>query len=183
MLLDVVEAEGEDFDDYLKEDLGPGLFFRIFHGSNSMNSMDSIYSQLVNWSSGRLADLEAGFLFGGLLGEPASGEGLLAMGGDEDTAFTVFREVAAVEAYAGSSGDLDEDRQGAFETRRVRDLHSVDECGDEVVGVFEGVADIVETFDEEAGTLVVVMRNSVQLAVNGFARIRFGTNRRKVISD
>ena len=56
-----------------------------------MNSMDSIYSQLVNWSSGRLADLEAGFLFGGLLGEPAGGEGLLHGGGDEDTAFAVLR--------------------------------------------------------------------------------------------
>ena len=97
----------------------------------------------------------------GLLGEPAGGEGLLHGGGDEDTAFTVFREGAAVEAYAGSSGDLDEDRQGAFETRRVRDLHSVDECRDEVVGVFEGVADVVESFDEEAGTLVVVMRGAI----------------------
>jgi hypothetical protein len=65
----------------------------------------------------------------------------------------------------------------------LRDGDAVDECGDEVVCVFEGVADIVETFDEEAGTLVAVMRYSVQFTRYGLTRIRFGTNRRKVISD
>ena len=38
-----------------------------------------------------VADLEAGLLVGGLLGKPASGEGLLHAGGDKDTAFTVLR--------------------------------------------------------------------------------------------
>ena len=34
MLLDVVEAKGEDLDDYLKEDFGPiFLFVFVFHGS------------------------------------------------------------------------------------------------------------------------------------------------------
>ena len=34
MLLDVVEAEGEDLDDDLKKDFGPRLFFRfVFHKS------------------------------------------------------------------------------------------------------------------------------------------------------
>ncbi len=126
-----------------------------------MNSMDSIYSQLVNWSSGRLADLEAGFLFGGLLGEPTGGEGLLHAGGDEDTAFTVFREGAAVEAYAGTSGDLDEDRQGAVEFGRLGDGYSVDQGGNEVICVFEGVADVVQTFYQFVKTLVVVMRGAI----------------------
>ena len=38
MLLNVVEAEGEDLEDDLKEDFGPRLFFvcvLLFHGSNS----------------------------------------------------------------------------------------------------------------------------------------------------
>ena len=35
VLLDVVEAEGEDLDDNLKKDFGPRLFFRfLFHDSN-----------------------------------------------------------------------------------------------------------------------------------------------------
>ena len=53
----------------------------------------------------------------GLFSEPASGERLLHVGGDKDAAFTVLRLRAAVEADAGTSGYLDEDRQQAFETR------------------------------------------------------------------
>ena len=114
-----------------------------------------------------VSDFKAGLEVSGLLGEPAGGEGLLHGGGDEDAAFTVFREGAAVEADAGSSGDLDEDGQGAVECGRLGDGYSVDECGDEVVGVFEGVAEVVQTFHEEAGTLVVVMRGAIESAGNG----------------
>ena len=157
MFLDVVEAKGEDLEDDLKEDFGPRLFFRFgFHNLVVLKIKQKCKIFLFSGT-----DLEAGFLFGGLFGKPTGGEGLLHGGGDEDTAFTVFREGAAVEADACTSGDLDEDRQGAFETRRVRDLHSIDECRDKVVGIFEGVADIVQTFDEEAGTLVVVMRGAI----------------------
>ena len=45
-------------------------------------------------------------------------------------------------------------------------MHFVNECRDEVVGIFEGVADEVQTFYEEAGTLVIVMRDAVELAVD-----------------
>ena len=85
MLLDVVEAEGEDFEDDLKEDFGPRLFFRfVFHDNYFLG-------RLVNWSSGLLDNLQAGFLVGGLFCEPAGGERLLHAGRDEDTAFTVLR--------------------------------------------------------------------------------------------
>ena len=111
MLLDVVEAKSEDFDNDLKEDLSPGLFFRfVFHDNYFLG-------RLVNWSSGLLDNLQAGFLFGGLLGEPASGEGLLHGGGDKDTAFGVLWYGAAVEADACTTGDLLEDGQGSLELR------------------------------------------------------------------
>ena len=118
-----------------------------------------------------------------MLGKPAGGEGLLHAGGDKDTAFTVLRLRAAVESYAGTSGYLDEDRQQAFEFGRLCDLHFVDECRNEVVGVFERVADVVQTLDEEPGAFVDVVRGAIEFAVDSFARIRFGANGRKVISD
>ena len=68
---------------------------------------------------------------------------------------------AAVEANAGTSRDLHQYGQGAFEFGRLRDLHLVDQSRDEVVGVFEGVADVVESLYKEAGTLVVVMRGAI----------------------
>jgi hypothetical protein len=110
---------------------------------------------------GILDYLEAGFLVGGLLGEEAGGEGLLVGGGDKDAAFGVFGLGAAVEADAGSAGDLAEDRQRALELRRVGDLYAIDESRDEVICVFEGVADIVQTFYEFVKTLVVVMRGAI----------------------
>ena len=53
-----------------------------------------------------VTDLQTGFLVSGLFGKPTSGEGLLHVGGDKDTAFTVLGFRAAVEADAGASGDL-----------------------------------------------------------------------------
>ena len=88
-----------------------------------------------------------------------------------------------MESYAGTSGDLDEDGQQAFETRGLRDLNFVDQGGNEVVSVFEGVADEVQTLHEEAGTLVDVVRGAIEFAVDCRTRIRFGANRRRVISD
>ena len=69
-------------------------------------------------------------------------------------------------SYSGTSGDLEEDGQQAFETRGLRDLNFVDQGGNEVVGVLEGVADIVQTFYEEAGTLVDVVRGAIEFAVD-----------------
>ena len=120
---------------------------------------------------------------GGLFGKPASGEGGLGIGRDEDTAFGVFGAGTAVEADTGTTGDLQEDGQGALETRGLRDLNFVDQGGNEVVSVFEGVADEVQTLHEEAGTLVDIMRGTVEFAGNCLTRMRFGTNRRRAISD
>ena len=175
MLLDVVEAEGEDLDDDLKKDFGPRLFFRfLFHDNYFLG-------RLVNWSSGLLDNLQAGFLVGGLFGKEAGGEGGLGVGRDKDAAFGVFGAGTAVEADTGTTGDLQEDGQGALETRGLRDFNFVDQGGNEVVGVFEGVADIVQTLNKEAGTLVDVVRGAIELAGNCLTRMRFGTNRRRAI--
>ena len=117
-----------------------------------------------------------------MLGKPAGGEGLLHAGGDKDTAFTVLRLRAAVETYAGTSGDLGEDGQEAFETRGLRDLHFVDECGDEIVCVFEGVAEIYRSLHEFAGALVEIVRDAVELAGNGL-RAFTRSRRRTILAD
>ena len=78
----------------------------------------------------------------------------------------MLRARAAVEAYSGTSGDLHQYGQGAFEFGRLRDLHLVDQSRDEVVGVFEGVADVVQTLDEEPGAFVDVVRGAVEFAVD-----------------
>ena len=119
----------------------------------------------------------------GLFGEEAGGEGLLVGGGDKDTAFGVFGAGAAVEADAGSAWDLAEDRQRALELRRVGDLYAVDESRDEVVGVLKGITKVVQALDEEAGTLVHVMRGAVELAGNGFSGIKFRANRQRTLAD
>ena len=106
---------------------------------------------------------------GGLFGKPASGEGGLGVGRDEDTAFGVFGFGTAVEADTGTTGDLQEDGQGALETWGLRDLNFVDQGGNEIVGIFEGVADIMQTLNKEAGTLVDIMRGAVELAGDGLA--------------
>ena len=111
-----------------------------------------------------------------MFGKEAGGERLLHAGGDEDTAFGVFGFGTAVESYAGTTGDLQEDGQGALETRGLRDGDAIDKCGDKVVGVFEGVADIMQTLNKEPGTLVDIMRGAVEFAVDGFV-VRHCTNK------
>ena len=51
----------------------------------------------------------------------------------------------------------------------MRDGDAVDECRNEVICVFEGVADVVQTLHEEAGTLVDVVRGAIQFTMNGFS--------------
>ena len=87
-----------------------------------------------------------------------------------------------MESDTGTTGDLQEDGQGALETRGLRDLNFVDQGGNEVVGVFEGVADVVQTFYEEAGTLVDVVRGAIQFAGYGL-RIFIRSRGRTIISD
>ena len=70
------------------------------------NIITDLEAGLVLAARARLNDFKSRFFWGGLLGKPASGERLLHAGGDKDTAFTVLRLRAAVETYAGTSGDL-----------------------------------------------------------------------------
>ena len=69
-----------------------------------------------------------------------------------------------MDSNPASSGDLAEDRQRALELRALRDLHSIDESRNDIVSVLKGITKVVQALDEEAGTLVHVMRGAVELA-------------------
>ena len=56
----------------------------------------------------------------------------------EDAPLGVFREGAAVDAYAGTFGDVEDFGQRFLELGRPGVLDGVRTCGDEVVGVLEG---------------------------------------------
>ena len=112
-------------------------------------------------------NFQAGFFFGGLLGEETGSERLFVFGRDEDAAFAVFGSGATVDAYAGASGDLLEDRQEALEAWRVRDGYPIDECRDEAVGVFECGADRMQAFRHQSGAFVEIMRDAVEVTMNG----------------
>ena len=88
-------------------------------------------------------------------------------GGDEDAAFAVFGSGATMDAYAGASGDLLEDGQEALELGAHRYLDFVDECRDEAVGVFEGGADRMQAFRHQTGAFVEIMRDAVEVTMNG----------------
>ena len=83
---------------------------------------------------------------GGLLGEEASGEGLLHVRRDENAAEAVFGARAAMDADTGTTGDLLEDGEQALELWGLGYCEFVDESRDDMVGVLEGVADVVEAF-------------------------------------
>ena len=53
----------------------------------------------------------------------------------------MFGACATVDADAGATWDLLDDGQEAVEAWRLGDGEAIYECGDEVVGVFEGIAD------------------------------------------
>ena len=63
----------------------------------------------------------------------------------QDASFGVFGFDAAVDAYAGTVGNVSEQRQEFSEPRAHGDDYFVDEGGDEEVGVFKGFCG----FDEE----------------------------------
>ena len=54
-------------------------------------------------------------------------------------------------------------------------MNFVDQGGNEIVGVFEGVADIMEPLDKETGALIDIMRGAIELAGDGLA-FRYVTN-------
>ena len=62
-----------------------------------------------------------------------------------------------------------EDGQKAVEAWGLGDSDAIDECGDEVVGVLEGIADEMESLYQFAGTLVGIVRDAVEFTMNGVA--------------
>ena len=70
-----------------------------------------------------------------------------------------------MDADAGSSGDLEQDGQQAFETRGLRDGDAIDERRDEVVAVLEGRADGDEVLDVFAAPSGIGMFYAVEVSV------------------
>ena len=64
----------------------------------------------------------------------------------------------------------------------LRRAGGVDECGDEIVCVFEGVAEIYRSLHEFAGALVEIVRDAVELAGNGL-RAFTRSRRRTILAD
>lgn len=73
-----------------------------------------------------------------------------------------------MEANAGTSGDLHQNGQGAFEFGRLRDLHLVDQSRDEVVGILKSVADGRQEFSVCSGRARVAVFDRVEGSVYGF---------------
>ena len=85
----------------------------------------------------------------------------------KDTSFGVFGFDAAVDAYAGSVGNVSEERQEFTEPRAHGDDYFIDEGWDEVVDVFEGFC----SFDEECFVASSWLAE-VECPVDGFS-LRF----------
>ena len=77
---------------------------------------------------------------GGLLGKETSGEGWFVGRRDEDAASAVLRFGPSMNADAGASGHLVQDRQQALELGASGHADAVDERWDEVVGILNGRA-------------------------------------------
>lgn len=87
VLLNVVEANGEDFDDYLKKDCQPIvllIFVFSFHNNNEL---------LVSY-------LNANLFASRLLSQPSSRQTLLVCAADKDTAFAVLGFRTAMKSYS-----------------------------------------------------------------------------------
>ena len=129
-----------------------------------------------------ITNLQADLEVSGLFGKPTCGKCLFVSRRDKDAALTVFRLRAAMETDTGATGYLAEDGQQAFELGRLGDLNFVDQGGNEVVGVFEGVADVVQPIHQFTGALVDVVRGAIEFAVDGL-RIFIRSTQRSIISD
>ncbi len=114
-------------------------------------------------------NFKAGLLVGRLLGVETGGKRGLVGGGDQYAAAGVFGLGAAMNTNACAAGDLLEDGKEAVELGAFGDRHLIDQRGDEVVSVLEGVADEVQALGGLAGTEVVVVRGAEKLAVHGAA--------------
>ena len=85
---------------------------------------------------------------------------------------------APVEPYSGASGDLLQDRQEASEFGAHRDIDAVDECRDEVVGVFQRVADEGSVFLEDARGTGETVLHAVEFSVDGLRAVTLSRGRR-----
>ena len=88
--------------------------------------------------------LQTGFFLGGLLGKETGGEGLLHVGRDENAAEAVFGFSSTMDTNAAASRNLTEDGKQALELGAHRHLYFVNQGGDEIVSIFQRVADVVE---------------------------------------
>ena len=71
---------------------------------------------------------------------------MLVSGRYKDTAGGVLGFGASVEADACTTGDLLEYGQWSLELGALGDGDAIDECGDHLIGIFEGFTDVGELF-------------------------------------
>jgi hypothetical protein len=94
-----------------------------------------------------------------LFGEEAGGEELLLGWRDEDTACGVLGASAAMDADSRTSRHVTYERHKTAEARGLRDAQTVNERRDNIIEVFEGVAN----------KLITVSCSSVELASDSLA--------------
>lgn len=109
-----------------------------------------------------------------LFGEEAGGEELLLGRRNEDASGGVLWAGSAMDADAGTAGDLADKGQESLEARRHRDLNAVDEGRDLFVEILESWADRGEVLDLLAlrtreTMLYQTEGTSYPLAVRGFS--------------
>ena len=109
----------------------------------------------------RLDYFQPAFFFSRLLGEETGGEGLLHVRRDENAAEAMFGFGATMDTNATASRNLTEDGQEALELGAHRHLYLVNQGGDEIVGVFQRVADVMAAFGQEACALVEIARGVI----------------------
>ena len=93
----------------------------LFNGKNTKNTL----KESTTFYSLSIANLQAGLFVRGLFSQPASGEFLLHVWRDKDTAFTVLGSRAAVKTDACSIRYLPDDGKEPLELGRLRHTYSV----------------------------------------------------------
>ena len=107
-----------------------------------------------------------------LLSEETCREGLFVSRIHKDASEGMFRFGASMNADAGASGDLFQDWEQSMELRTPRHCYLIDQCRNEIVSVFESIADGVQYLGILLCPVVEVMRCPKQSATNGFAICR-----------
>ena len=73
----------------------------------------------------------------------------------------MFGARAAMESDTSSAGYLQQNGERTLKARRDSHIDAIGKRGDEIIGIFKGVTNVMQTLYEFIQTLVVVMRAAV----------------------